>query len=360
MTIGEKIRQLRRAQNVTQEKLAEYLGLSFQAISKWENNTATPDLAYIIPLANFFGVTTDTLFDLEGRDDEAALRDDEARRFTLMHEGRVRDALALCREVTARYPRNYAWLNHLASVLLQIAMHSPGFTADEQEAARVEGLALCRRIMADAIDDDIRTKCRQTLVYFYDRSGDADAALAEAEKAPSIYLSREILSDLAWTGESPRVREIHDQNLLTFTTLLTSSLIQTHDDTTDAEQAARFDAAFAIWAAVVTDGNYLFYHAQLAWLHKMAAITHTRLGDHATALAHLRTAMTHAQTADALPEGEHRYTAPFIRYATYDSAKTTKNYTTGEVESLREDLRTYGAFKPLRGSVEFDELCREA
>ena len=63
MTIGEKIRQLRLQNSVTQEKLADYLNISYQAISKWENNNALPDISLVVPLANFFEISTDELFD---------------------------------------------------------------------------------------------------------------------------------------------------------------------------------------------------------------------------------------------------------------------------------------------------------
>ena len=43
MKIGEKIRTLRKANNMSQEALAELLGVTFQAVSKWETNTALPD-----------------------------------------------------------------------------------------------------------------------------------------------------------------------------------------------------------------------------------------------------------------------------------------------------------------------------
>ena len=59
MTIGEKIRELRKKNNITQEALAEALKISFQSVSKWENNTAMPDISMVVPIANFFGVTTD-------------------------------------------------------------------------------------------------------------------------------------------------------------------------------------------------------------------------------------------------------------------------------------------------------------
>ncbi len=44
LRIGEKIRELRQIKNVTQEELAVYLGLSPQAISKWENGFSLPDV----------------------------------------------------------------------------------------------------------------------------------------------------------------------------------------------------------------------------------------------------------------------------------------------------------------------------
>lgn len=61
LKIGEKIKELRKSQDVTQEKLADYLNISYQAVSKWENGLALPDITLLPQLANFFGVTADEL-----------------------------------------------------------------------------------------------------------------------------------------------------------------------------------------------------------------------------------------------------------------------------------------------------------
>ena len=61
MTIGEKIKQLRKQNDLTQEKLADYLCVSYQAVSKWECGLSSPDLALIVPLAKLLHVTTDEL-----------------------------------------------------------------------------------------------------------------------------------------------------------------------------------------------------------------------------------------------------------------------------------------------------------
>lgn len=59
--IGQKIKELRRKNDLTQEKLADSLGVSYQAVSKWETGVSSPDLSLIVPLARLFEVTTDEL-----------------------------------------------------------------------------------------------------------------------------------------------------------------------------------------------------------------------------------------------------------------------------------------------------------
>ena len=53
MKIGEKIKVLRKAKNISQESLAKVLGVTFQAVSKWETNTTAPDVSLIPSIASF-------------------------------------------------------------------------------------------------------------------------------------------------------------------------------------------------------------------------------------------------------------------------------------------------------------------
>lgn len=59
LKIGEKIKILRKQKNISQEVLAQYLGVSFQSVSKWENETTMPDITLVPAIASFFGVSTD-------------------------------------------------------------------------------------------------------------------------------------------------------------------------------------------------------------------------------------------------------------------------------------------------------------
>lgn len=61
MNLGEKLYQLRKTKNLSQEEAAEKLNVTRQTISKWETNQSTPDFDKIIPLCNLYKISTDEL-----------------------------------------------------------------------------------------------------------------------------------------------------------------------------------------------------------------------------------------------------------------------------------------------------------
>ena len=61
MTLGERIQALRRERGMSQEGLAEVLGISRQAVSKWEKGLSCPDTGNLLALAELFGVSADEL-----------------------------------------------------------------------------------------------------------------------------------------------------------------------------------------------------------------------------------------------------------------------------------------------------------
>lgn len=62
MNIGNNIAVLRKKKGITQEELANELGVSAQAVSKWENNSSCPDVSLLTKIADYFGVSVDALF----------------------------------------------------------------------------------------------------------------------------------------------------------------------------------------------------------------------------------------------------------------------------------------------------------
>ena len=110
------IRRLRKERSLTQEELAELLGVTSQAVSKWENEVGMPDISQVVPIAHVLGVTTDLLFGnacIEGDEQvENFIREIEMRISNKPKEGisRFKHRKSCCEDVQkmlAVYPNNY-------------------------------------------------------------------------------------------------------------------------------------------------------------------------------------------------------------------------------------------------------------
>ena len=77
MTIADRIQSLRKAKGISQEELADKIGVSRQAVSKWESEQSSPDLEKVILLSDYFEVTTDFL--LKGIEPTAEVREKEGQ-----------------------------------------------------------------------------------------------------------------------------------------------------------------------------------------------------------------------------------------------------------------------------------------
>ena len=78
MTIGERLLKLRKERNLSQEELANILDVSRQTISKWETDQTTPDFDKIVPLCEFFGITSDEL--LTGKKDIVEYKNEDRKK----------------------------------------------------------------------------------------------------------------------------------------------------------------------------------------------------------------------------------------------------------------------------------------
>ena len=79
-TLGERISALRREKGLKQDELAEALGVSPQAVSKWENDVSCPDIMILTVLAEKLGVTVDELLSGKKPEPEVKMMDKGERK----------------------------------------------------------------------------------------------------------------------------------------------------------------------------------------------------------------------------------------------------------------------------------------
>lgn len=193
MNIGQNIRRLRLEKDMTQEQLAEVFGVSPQAISRWENGSACPDVTMLPGIAMFFDTTTDEILGMSAiRSEESLFRvHGEINRF--IEAGDPEAAAALIRENLRLYPGNAGLMMSLAETLA----HIPG------EAAANEAIAIEERVLRE---NEVSMKAKSTsavnLMYLYMRAGRADDAHKLIKSLPHIWESREMLMPEPYAGEA--------------------------------------------------------------------------------------------------------------------------------------------------------------
>ncbi len=111
MTIGESIRYHRKRLNLTQAELADRVGVTAQAVSKWENDTGLPDITMAVPLARALGTTTDELL----RFGERRQYFEELWHTTLRQSGEdPAQMVAVCELALKEFPWDWQFLYRIA------------------------------------------------------------------------------------------------------------------------------------------------------------------------------------------------------------------------------------------------------
>ena len=123
--IAENLRRLRHSSGLTQEQLAERLGVSFQSVSRWETGLSYPDIEILPEIAAFFGVSTDVLMGVEKATMEQNLERDKKRLRTDESET-AEERLALVEEMHRKYP-------HDAEILVDLVYALSSFPEDPEK-----------------------------------------------------------------------------------------------------------------------------------------------------------------------------------------------------------------------------------
>ena len=121
LDLGNKIRQLRRRDGRTQETLAQALGVTSQAVSRWESGGSYPDMNLIPSIANFFGVTIDELFGYANertkRIDNLVTQLNDMRWQNNGVDRNITECIALARDALVEFPGNDKLMLRQASAL---------------------------------------------------------------------------------------------------------------------------------------------------------------------------------------------------------------------------------------------------
>ena len=116
MNLADKLKELRKNKNVSQEKFAEYLGVSYQAVSKWENNITSPDILLLPDIARYFGITVDELLQVEQIEADKYFEECSLKSETLFRDGKRAEIIPLWIEAYKKLPNDIRVKEMLMSI----------------------------------------------------------------------------------------------------------------------------------------------------------------------------------------------------------------------------------------------------
>lgn len=190
MRIGEKIKALRKAKNISQESLANVLGVTFQAVSKWETGTTAPEISLIPPLASFFGVSIDELFDYNMWENERTI-EDICRKAAKLIETDAGAADKMLKEALKQFPQN----ENLLIVWVYALWVLPGRDEDL--------IAACKTLIDCATNEGVRCDVLRFLAMAYHRNNKDELIRPVLDQIPEFYFTKgECIAKLTTGQES--------------------------------------------------------------------------------------------------------------------------------------------------------------
>ena len=360
--IGEKIRLLRKKNDVTQDKLAYHLGVTPQAVSRWESGVCYPDMNYLPAIADYFSVTMDELLCYSGAQKAAKVEEYLERVEALLDRDRVGEALELLRTAMAEIPSDASLQLETAQVLSLYAGMLEESNGGERaraamDAALTEAVSLCRHILEDCTDDGLRDETKKVLCDIYAHQLD-DVARAEeiADQLHGMSVSREIIRATMLTGEVAFAQA--QRNVIHFADNMWWHLYNlacvpdiSGDRYTTAEKIAILEKGVSLFE-LVFDETPLFYADRLANSYRQLAMLYLSVGHNAEALDAFARMADYAVRYDTRPDTAV-YTSVIINRVPYDKSEDTEAKGISKCARLLRGNFAARIWAPIRGTERF-------
>lgn len=378
ITIGSKIRELRRRDSRTQDELATALGVTAQAVSRWESGGSYPDMEIVPSIANFFGVSIDELFgyhgEREAKVDALLAKVEELDMQNMREDATVDECITLLREGLAEFPGNEKIMYQLAD-MLDVAgwkrhnnwryyeekyadIHYEEKYTDsadfghikydcdpkKQNKYWVEAAKMFENLVKNGEDSNIVTGSICGLIGIYRSFGEYEKGRELAMRLPTVHQCREVRLTEAYDGAEQKrllgqaLLEMADE----FSERFMYALVNDRTNYETELPVEKVRGLIALFELLCDDGNLGPHHVQVSYLYLYLARLQWEYGHHDEAFVSLDDALAHAKAFDALAGQETvTLTAPMVRGASYVlAARYTSGYRTIGIlaEHLPEDF----------------------
>ncbi len=340
MNIGEKIKELRKKNGLTQEKLADCLCVSYQAVSKWENGAASPDLSLIAPLTRILHVTADELLGI-GEAEPDARYEELKKEYNLTYATEdSKRRQEICEIAVKEYPGDMKWLCNLAWVISNRSFEHED--QDEYVAEQEKAAKLFNAVIKNTGNDDIRGQAIIGITQILCWRGRTDEARRYAELLPEKQsVTREDV--IEYTLEGDELLRFKQKRLkLTFGKMIAYLSLMGDDYYSDL--------ICKLIQTMIPDGNYLLFHGDIFCKETKLLRKAMKEDDTDKAFSLLADMRYHAKELDKIEydaPGVYKYTVSHLRLTQEDTREWMGNQSERWIDRFKDILneKDFDAFR---------------
>ena len=326
--LSEQLKRLRKEKGNTQEALAEQLGITMQAVSKWERDEGYPDITLLPAIASYYNVSIDDLLGVGKIEKEKKLSELSDKYNELFRAGKTSERVALCRAAVKEFPNDLRVIHKLMYALM---------TEDKKKYAD-EIIEYGKRILDESTDNSLRGGAIQCLSFtYYFGKGDAESANKYAQMAGIYAVTvNEMMPRFLEGDEAVKYCQSNIQYLVEMIGQ-NSDIIMWKGGYTPQERIKTCKFVIDCYKLLYTDGNCGFYHIRFSEYYEKMAHNYLKLGDEVNVFACLEEAADHAIKYDTMKDG--MFTAFMVNKVKISSIEAVKDYTENQSGLLLKSLK---------------------
>ena len=306
--LAENLRDLRIHKGNTQEELAQHLNISVQSVSKWERGIGMPDILLLPHIASFYDTTVDYILGCDSVKKQEELTKFEEQAQILIHQGKRKERLELCREIYKKYPNEDIVIHHLMYDLYVV----------EHKNSKDEIIRLAKKLLEKG-DAKYHYGAIQLLAFIHNDMGEHEKALEYAKMVPQ---NKDLLMSILKGDELEKHCKNYLWNICNEIMSYTGRLISGSPNYTNEEKHDIIKDVYTIYHIIFRNGDFGAFEDRLAVMCCRMAEYSLMMDQKEQALCELEEMYQHCEKMKGFSKIDH--TSPMVRGVHYEDGWSAK------------------------------------